>query len=159
MSREYRYLIESTEDIPKALEGARSAGITPDYYNSTFLLRGQRGRPIYVDSSLKGLYVVTQGPAPVLSAGGTTIIAEKSATVYATGHAVIDARDSATVYAYDHALIDACGEAVVYDEVDVNVFDDAEVFLPPSGTPGSGAYINQPDDSGRVIRPGLPTRN
>ena len=137
MENEYYYEVESTEDISKALKEAESAGVTLNYFNAVFLLRGEAGRPISVDTSLRNLYVVARGPAPVRASGEALVVAEESAIVYATDSSAVVARGHATVYAYDQALVDAYDDASVLvfsDDVDLDVFDRAKVYLTPSGT-------------------------
>lgn len=153
MKDQYEYTINSTDDISRALAEAEREGYELTHYTARFDLRGKAGVPISVDDSLKDLHVVAHGPAPVYVSDGVTVIAEDSATVYATEDGLVDAYDSATVYAYDRSEVDVSGDASVYiasDDVIVNAFGDAKVYLPAPGTPGSRATINVLDGANLI---------
>lgn len=156
MKNQYEYTINSTEDIAEALREAEREGYDLTSYTSEFYLRGTPGNPISVDDSLANLYVVAYGPAPVWVSGGgeVTVRAEENAVVYATEDSWVDAYDSATVYAYDRSRVDVSEEAAVYvasDDVDVEAFDHAKVYLPGEGADGSRAQVFLQNDSS-VIR-------
>ena len=154
MKNQYEYTINSTEDINRALAEAGREGYDLTHYNSAFYLRGEEGRPISVDGSLKDLFVTAYGPAPVYASGGTTVIAEGDAVVYAMDGAVVDAYDRATVYAYYDAQVDVSMDASVYvasDDVDVNAWGTSKVYLPPASAGGSDAHVNLKDGA-RIIR-------
>lgn len=51
MVNEHYFKINSTEDIRKALDEAEREGHDLTFYNSIFLILGERGRPISVDDS------------------------------------------------------------------------------------------------------------
>lgn len=155
MKNQYEYTINSTDDIRRALEEAEREGYELTYYTASFYLVGVAGEVISVDDSLADLYVVTRGPAPVRVSGEgkTTLIAEGSAVVYATEGSLVDSYDSATVYAYDHSEVDVSTGSSVYvasDDVLVNAFGDAKVYLPAPGKPGAGATVNAPSASNLI---------
>lgn len=153
MKDQYEYTINSTDDINRALAEAAREGYELTHYTARFDLRGEGGVPISVDGSLKNLHAVAHGPAPVYVSDGTTVIAEDSATVYATGDGFVDAYDSATVYAYDRSEVDVSCDACVYiasDDVIVNAFGDARVYLPAHGAAGSRATVNVPDGANLI---------
>lgn len=155
MKDQYEYTINSTADISRVLDEAEREGYELTYYNSRFDLRGEAGIPISVDGSLKDFHVIAYGPAPVYVSGGTTVIAEESSVVYAMEDSPVDAYDSATVYAYDRAEVDVSMSSSVYvasDDVIVNAFSDAKVYLPAPGTSGSRATVNVPDGSDLIRR-------
>lgn len=150
MKDQYEYTIDSTDDIIRALAEAEREGYELTHCTARFDLRGEAGRPISVDSSLKNLHAVTYGPAPVYVSGGTTVVADDFATVYAMEDSFVDAYGSATVYAYDRAEVDVSGDASVYvasDDVTVNAFGDAWVYLPAPGTAGSQARVSVPNST------------
>lgn len=156
MKNQYEYTINSTEDIRKALDEAERKGYALTYYNAAFYLRGTAGESISVDDSLANLYVVAYGPAPVRVSGEgeTTVIAEESSVIYATGGGVVDAYDSATVYAYDHAQVVVQMDAAVYvasDDVDVEAWGDAKVYLPAKPSAGAAAEVRAEGDA-KIIR-------
>ena len=156
MINQYCYTINSTRDIAEVLEDAGQKGISLTYFNSVFDLRGEAGRPIVVDSSLKDLFVVARGPAPVWVLGepGVAVRARESSTVYATGSGYVDARDTATVYAYDCALVDVRDRASVYvasDDVDIDAAGYSTSYLPAAGDAGSEAIVSSAESS-TVIR-------
>ena len=153
MKDQYEYTINSTDDISRALEEAERLGYELTHYTARFDLRGQAGVPISVDSALKYLHVVAHGPAPVYVSDGATVIAEEASVVYATGDGLVDAYDSATVYAYDSSEVAVSCDASVYvasDDVIVNAFGDAEVYLPAPGVAGSGAAVNVQDGANLI---------
>lgn len=153
MKDQYEYTINSTDDIGRALAEAERKGYELTHYTARFDLRGEPGRPISVDGSLKDLHVVSYGPAPVYVSDGVTVIAEDSATVYATEDSVVDAYGSVTVYAYDRSEVDVSCNASVYiasDDVIVNAFGDAKVYLPAPGKAGSRATVNVPDGANLI---------
>jgi hypothetical protein len=159
MVNDYYFTINSTEDISAALQGAERGGVSLDYFNSIFLIVGERGRSISVDDSLEGLHVVVTGSAPVWVSGEgkVTVIAEESSTIYATEGSSVRAYGSATVYAYNRAQVDARGSASVYvasDNVNVEACDHSTIYLPSPGTDGYGAWVHIEDDA-EVIR-GVP---
>lgn len=156
MKNQYKYTINSTNDIRKALADAERNGYDLTHYNSAFYLRGTAGEPISVDESLANLFVTAYGPAPVWVSGEgeTTVIAEESAVVYATEGGVVDAYGSATVYAYDRAEVVVQMEAAVYvasDNVDVEAWGSSKVYLPTSGVDGSRAQVRLEGDA-KIIR-------
>lgn len=153
MKDQYEYTINSTDDISRALEEAEREGYELTHYTARFDLRGEAGRQISVDSSLEDLHVVAYGPSPVYVSGGAVVIAKESATVYATEDGLVDAYDSATVYAYDRSEVDVSCDASVYvasDDVIVNAFGDARVYLPAHGAAGSRATVNVPDGANLI---------
>lgn len=156
MKNQYEYTINSTDDIRKALAEAERNGYDLTHYNSAFYLRGTAGESISVDDSLANLHVVAYGPAPVWVSGegDTTVIAEGSAVIYVTERGIVDAYDSSTVYAYDRAQIAVQMEASVYaasDDVDVEAFGSAKVYLPSGGVDGSKAFVRLEEDA-KIIR-------
>lgn len=156
MKNQYEYTINSTDDIRKALEEVDREDFYLTYDNSVFRLRGTADASILVDDSLADLYVVACGPAPVWVSGEgkTTVIAEGSSVVYATEVSVVDAYDSATVYAYDRASVDVSMGASVYvasDDVEVEAWGGAKVYLPTDGEAGSQAEVRLEDDA-EIIR-------
>jgi hypothetical protein len=156
MVNEHYFKINSTEDISAALSKAEHEGIDLDYFNSIFLIIGERGRSISVDDSLRGLHVVATGPAPVWVSGEgeAVVIARESATIYATEGSSVRAHDEATVYAYDRAQVEVLNSASVYvasDDVDVEAYGYSTVYLPDPGEAGSTAEIYVEDDA-KVIR-------
>lgn len=154
MKDQYKYTINSTDDIRRALAEAEQEGYELTHYTARFDLRGQVGVPISVDSSLKDLHVVAHGPAPVYVSGkAVTVIAEKFSTVYAAGGSVVDAYDSASVYAYDRSAVDVGEDSAVYvasDDVIVNAFGNAKVYLPAPGVAGARATVNILDSANLI---------
>lgn len=154
MKNQYEYTINSSEDIGRALEEAEREGYDLTYYTSAFYLRGEAGKPITVDASLKDLFVTAYGPAPVYVFGDeVTVTAENSSTVYAMSGSVVDASDSATVYAYDRAEVDVSMNASVYaasDDVVITAYGDSRVYLPAPGIPGSEASVSVPDPANLI---------
>lgn len=158
MKNQYEYTINSTDDIRKALDEADRKNILLTHYNSAFHLRGTGGESISVDDSLANLYVVAHGPSPVWVSGEgeTTVIAEESAVVHAIERGIVDAYDSATVYAYDRATVVVNMGAAVYvssDDVDVDAFGRAKVYLPAEGVDGSRAWVRT-SEAVQIIRGG-----
>lgn len=156
MKNQYKYTINSTEDISRALADAESNGYDLTHYNSAFYLRGTAGEPISVGDSLANLHVTAYGPAPVWvsGTGETTAIAEESAVIYATESGAVDAYDSVTVYAYDRAQVIVQMEASVYvasDDVDVEAWGSSKVYLPSDGVDGSRAQVRLEGDA-EIIR-------
>lgn len=49
MVNEYSIVINSTDDVEKAMSEAKKSGVVYDYYNAVFYLRGSRGSAIEVD--------------------------------------------------------------------------------------------------------------
>lgn len=150
MINQHYFRIHSTEDIAQALKKAEQEDLALDFFNSIFLIRGERGRLVSVDDSLAGLHVVALGPAPVRVSGGgeLAVIAEETATVYAAGDSAVHASDSATVYAYDRAEVIVRMEASVYvssDDVYVEAWEDSKVYLPAKGSEGAEAEVRVAD--------------
>ena len=155
MVNEHYFRINSTEDIRKALAEAEREGYDLTFYNSIFLILGERGRPITVDDSLANLHVVACGPSSVWVSGEseTAVRAEGDSVVYATEGCLVDAYDSATVYAYDRAQVAVSMNAAVYvasDDVDVEAWGDSKVYLPAEGLAGAAPYLHL-EDSSKVI--------
>lgn len=133
MINEYQVVINSTEDIPRALSAARKSGIVYDYYNTVIYLRGSSGSVIEVDRRLKGLYVVAQGPADVHVLDEASVIAEGKAVVRVYGKSLVTAREQSTVYAYDSALVtleDYSRAHILSGDVDIVACDDSQVLIP-----------------------------
>lgn len=136
MVNEYQIIINSTEDIQKELSKAEESGIVYDYYNAVIYLRGSEGSVIEVGRSLKGLYVVAQGPAEVRVTGGSSVMAEGSTTVHAYEISHVIARGHSTVFAYDEALVDLEDSStchLISPEAEVLAADDSRVILPKGG--------------------------
>ena len=153
MKDQYEYTINSTYDISRALGEAERLGYDLTSYTARFDLLGQAGVPIAVGSSLKRLRVVAHGPAPVYVSDGATVVAKDASVVYAMGGSLVDAHDFATVYAYDRSEVDVSCDASVHvasDDVIVNAFGDAKVYLPAPGVAGSQATVNVPDGANLV---------
>lgn len=156
MVNEHYFKINSTEDIRKALDEAEREGHDLTFYNSIFLILGERGRPISVDDSLANLHVVALGPSPVWVSGGgeKTVRAERDSVIYATEGCQVAAYDAATVYAYDSAQVDVSMDAAVYvasDDVCVTAGGDSRIYLPAEGIAGADPYLHL-EGSSKVIR-------
>lgn len=156
MKNQYEYTINSTDDIRRALEEAEREGYELTHSTARFDLRGTADSSISVDSPLKDLYVVAHGPAPVYVLDDVTVIAEDSAVVYAMEDSLVDAYDSAIVYAYDRSGVDVSMDSSVHvesDDVIVNAFGDAKVYLSAPGAEGSRATVNVHDGANLIQTP------